>query len=108
MNNNELNNNVTGQMPTPASLDVVAPVEAPGTNVVPPTVSQPVEMPGMQQPAPKKNSKKMLLIFPPQWTPVSPHYALPTLLGQLQQAGFNAKYDPKTDCFIAQYRQREN
>lgn len=63
MNNNELNNNVTGQMPTPASLDVVAPVEAPGTNVVPPTVSQPVEMPGMQQPAPKKNSKKMLLII---------------------------------------------
>ena len=33
----------------------------------------------------------MLLIFPPQWTPVSPHYALPSLLGQLKANGYNAK-----------------
>ena len=35
--------------------------------------------------------KKFLMIFPPQWTPVSPHYALPTLLGQLQDAGYYAR-----------------
>ncbi len=36
-------------------------------------------------------NKKMLLIFPPQWTPISPHYAVPTLLGQLEANGFEAK-----------------
>ena len=33
---------------------------------------------------------KVLLLFPPQWMPVSPHFALPTLLGQLKEAGFDA------------------
>lgn len=33
---------------------------------------------------------KTLLIFPPQWMPVSPHFALPTLLGQLKGRGFEA------------------
>ena len=36
----------------------------------------------------KKN--KLLLIFPPQWTPISPHYALPALLGQLKANGYSA------------------
>ena len=36
-------------------------------------------------------NNKMLLIFPPQWTPISPHYAVPTLLGQLEANGFEAK-----------------
>lgn len=33
---------------------------------------------------------KTLLIFPPQWMPVSPHFALPTLLGQFEGTGYNA------------------
>ncbi len=33
---------------------------------------------------------KFLLIFPPQWTPVSPHFAIPSLLGQLIKNGFDA------------------
>ena len=33
---------------------------------------------------------KTLLIFPPQWMPVSPHFALPTLLGQFEGTGFEA------------------
>ena len=32
----------------------------------------------------------MLLVFPPQWTPVSPHFAVPSLIGQLKNEGFNA------------------
>ncbi len=45
----------------------------------------------------------------------SPHPTKPRLIksqkwwvNRFKQAGFNAKYDPKTDCFIAQYRQRES
>ena len=34
---------------------------------------------------------KYLLIFPPQWTPISPHFALSSLLGQLKSAGFDAE-----------------
>lgn len=33
---------------------------------------------------------KTLLIFPPQWMPVSPHFALPTLLGQFDGTGYEA------------------
>lgn len=33
---------------------------------------------------------KTLLLFPPQWMPVSPHFALPTLLGQFEGTGFEA------------------
>ena len=33
---------------------------------------------------------KTLLIFPPQWMPVSPHFALPTLLGQLKGTAYEA------------------
>ena len=36
-------------------------------------------------------NKKLLLIFPPQWTPISPHYAIPTLVGQLTAKGYNAE-----------------
>lgn len=35
-------------------------------------------------------SKKMLLIFPPQWTPISPHFAVPALVGQLKSEGYSA------------------
>ncbi|MBQ9246503.1 radical SAM protein [bacterium] len=35
--------------------------------------------------------KKMLLIFPPQWTPISPHFAIPSLIGQIKSAGFIAE-----------------
>lgn len=38
-----------------------------------------------------KNVKKMLLIFPPQWTPISPHFAIPSLMGQLKSNGYNAE-----------------
>lgn len=31
---------------------------------------------------------KVLLTFPPQWTPISPHFAIPSLSGQLKAAGF--------------------
>ncbi len=34
---------------------------------------------------------KTLLLFPPQWTPISPHFALPSLTGQLKAHGFDAK-----------------
>ncbi|GBF22976.1 radical SAM-superfamily [Candidatus Gastranaerophilus sp. (ex Termes propinquus)] len=33
----------------------------------------------------------ILLLFPPQWTPISPYFALPSLLGQLLAAGYSAK-----------------
>ncbi len=36
------------------------------------------------------NTKKFLLIFPPFWTPIAPHLALPTLVSQLKNNGFNA------------------
>ena len=39
----------------------------------------------------KSIDMKILLIFPPQWTPLSPHFALPSLLGQLKNAGYDAK-----------------
>ena len=37
------------------------------------------------------NQKKLLLIFPPQWTPISPHFAIPQLVGQLKNNGFIAE-----------------
>ena len=37
------------------------------------------------------SDKKMLLIFPPQWTPISPYFALPSLIGQLKSKGYSAK-----------------
>ena len=37
------------------------------------------------------DSKKMLLIFPPQWTPISPHFAIPSLVGQIKSKGFQAE-----------------
>lgn len=40
-----------------------------------------------------KNVKKtkLLLIFPPQWTPISPHFALSSLISQLKNNGYNAE-----------------
>ena len=35
--------------------------------------------------------KKILLIQPPQWYPITPHLAIPLLSAQLKAAGFNAK-----------------
>lgn len=32
-----------------------------------------------------------LLLFPPQWTPISPYFALPSLLGQFLVAGYSAQ-----------------
>ncbi len=32
-----------------------------------------------------------LLLFPPQWTPIAPHFALPSLLGQLKAKGYSAQ-----------------
>jgi len=37
------------------------------------------------------NNKKMILIFPPQWTPISPHFALASLMGQLKREKYNAE-----------------
>ena len=34
--------------------------------------------------------KKMLLIFPPQWTPIAPHFAMASLMGQLLNKGYKA------------------
>lgn len=31
---------------------------------------------------------RTLLLFPPQWTPISPHFAIPSLSAQLRRAGF--------------------
>ncbi len=46
--------------------------------------------------------KEMLLIFPPQWTPVSPHFAVPSLVGQLKSEGFNvSSMDLNIDFFDA-------
>ena len=37
---------------------------------------------------------KVLMLFPPQWTPISPHFAIPSLSAQLKKAGFETKvYD---------------
>ena len=36
-----------------------------------------------------KNDKKILFLFPPQWTPISPHFALCSLTGQLKNAGYS-------------------
>lgn len=35
--------------------------------------------------------KKILLVFPPQWTPVSPFYSLAYLQGQLKNEGYNVE-----------------
>jgi len=37
-------------------------------------------------------NNKMLLVFPPQWTPISPHFAICTLMGQLKKAGYSASF----------------
>lgn len=43
---------------------------------------------------------KTLLIFPPQWMPVSPHFALATLLGQFDGTGYEAKvFDLNIDFY---------
>lgn len=34
--------------------------------------------------------KKILLLFPPQWTPIAPHFAMASLMGQLKNKGYNA------------------
>ncbi len=34
--------------------------------------------------------KKILLLFPPQWTPISPHFAMASLMGQLKNNGYSA------------------
>lgn len=33
--------------------------------------------------------KKMLLLFPPQWTPIAPHFAMASLMGQLKNKGYS-------------------
>lgn len=33
---------------------------------------------------------KILFLFPPQWVPISPHFAIPTLLGQFKDSPFEA------------------
>lgn len=60
MNNNELNNNAE-QMPIPTPLDVVAPVEVPGTVSTVPTA--PVETVGVQTPEPPKIKKRKGLLI---------------------------------------------
>jgi len=43
---------------------------------------------------------KTLLIFPPQWMPLNPHFALPTLLGQFEGTGYEAKvFDLNIDFY---------
>ena len=34
----------------------------------------------------------MLLTFPPQWTPISPHFAICSLLGQLKANNYNVSF----------------
>lgn len=44
--------------------------------------------------------KKILIIQPPQWYPVSPHLAVPLLNGQLKKAGFDCRaYDINVEYF---------
>ena len=33
---------------------------------------------------------KVLFLFPPQWMPISPHFAIPTLLGQFENSPYEA------------------
>ena len=33
---------------------------------------------------------KTLLIFPPQWIPLCPHYSIPSLIAQLKAQGYDA------------------
>ncbi len=35
--------------------------------------------------------KKILIIFPPQWTPISPYFAVPQLAGQIKANGFDVE-----------------
>lgn len=43
---------------------------------------------------------KVLLLFPPQWTPLSPHFAIPSLKGQLEHNGFSTKvFDLNIDFY---------
>ena len=43
---------------------------------------------------------KTLLIFPPQWMPLNPHFALPTLLGQFEGTEYEAKvFDLNIDFY---------
>lgn len=81
MNNNELNNNelvpqsnteipnqpvqesiMQESMPVPTSLDVVAPVEVPGSNQAPIMSVETVEMNGVPSPHSTKNNKMILFI----------------------------------------------
>lgn len=34
---------------------------------------------------------KVLLLFPPQWSPISPHFGIPSLIGQLKREGCDAE-----------------
>lgn len=43
---------------------------------------------------------KVLLAFPPQWTPISPHFAIPSLSAQLKSAGYETcVYDFNIDFY---------
>ena len=50
---------------------------------------------------------RVLLVFPPVWTPVTPYLALPLLVGYLRQEGFSVtQYDASLD-FFDQYLLKE-
>lgn len=51
---------------------------------------------------------KTLLIFPPQWMPVSPHFALCTLLGQFEGTGYDASVMDLNVDFYNKILTREN
>ena len=54
------------------------------------------------------NKQKLLLIFPPQWTPISPHFALPSLIGQLKSNGFDAEAMDLNIDFFNEILAKEN
>ena len=50
----------------------------------------------------------MLLIFPPQWTPISPHFAIPSLIGQIKKNGFKAEAMDLNIDFFNEVLTKEN
>lgn len=52
-----------------------------------------------------KNNMEILMLFPPQWTPVAPALEIPLLMAQLQKAGYDVKV---SDLNIAFYNDTLN
>ena len=62
---------------------------------------------GMRKTPEINETFRVLLVFPPVWTPVTPYLALPLLVGYLRKEGFSVtQYDASLD-FFDQYLLKE-